>query len=155
MSWRMCCPSLVGRSIGSDCTCVIHGTRQAAPCPTVLSAPDQRLKTTPTLPGWMMVNEDQTAAIKKTIRPSTTPLASMAGAFARTSSVMAIPPPELPVAAPLEDDDAPRAARGAAAQETGDAGFEPAAQRAERPVEREHHPHQDEQLAGAEHRRGL
>src|SRR5437870_7592232 len=100
----------------------------------------------------MMVSEDQTATIKKPSRPSTTPLASMAGAFARTSSVMAIPPPELPVAPPLEDDDAPRAARGAAAQETGDAGFEPAAQRAERPVEREHHPHQDEQLAGAEHR---
>jgi len=103
----------------------------------------------------MMVNEDQTAAIKKTIRPSTTPLASMAGAFARTSSVMAILPPELPVAAPPEDDHAPRSARGAAAQETGDAGFEPAAQRAERPVEREHEPRQDEQLAGAEHRRAL
>src|SRR5881296_2110481 len=94
----------------------------------------------------MMVNDDQTAAIKKTIRPSTTPLASTAGAFARRSSVMAILPPELPVAAPLEDDDAPGAARGAAAQETGDAGFEPAAQRAERRVERE-----DQQLAGAEH----
>src|SRR5204862_7625413 len=131
----------------------LRGPRQAAPCPTVLSAPEQRLKTTPTLPGWMIVNEDQTAAIRKTIRPSTTPLASTAGAFTRTSSVMAIPPPELPVAAPLEDDDAPRAARGAAAQETGDAGFEPAAQRAERPIEREHHPHHDEQLAGAEHRR--
>src|SRR5207247_203892 len=136
-------------------TCVIHGTRQAAACPTVLSAPDQRLKTTPTLPGWMMVNEDHTAATRKSTRPSTAPLASTAGAFARTSSVMAILPPELPVAAPLEDDDAPRAARGAAAQETGDAGLEPATQRAERPVEREHQPHQDEQLAGAEHRQGL
>src|SRR2546422_4511138 len=128
--------------------------RQATPCPTVLSAPDQRLKTTPTLPGWMTVNEDQTAAIRKSTRPSTRPLASMAGAFARTSSVMAILPPELPVAAPLEDDDAPRATRRRGApQETGDAGFEPAAQRPERPVEREHQPHQDEQLAGAEHRR--
>src|SRR5205823_2922626 len=33
----------------------------------------------------MMVNEDQTAAIKKTTRPSTTPLASMARAAARTN----------------------------------------------------------------------
>src|ERR671931_1228225 len=129
--------------------------RQATPCPTVFKDPDQRLKTTPTLPGWMTVNEDQTAATRKSTRPSTTPLASMAGAVARTSSVMAPLPPELPVAAPLEDDDAPRAARGAAAQETGDAGFEPAPQRAERPVEREHHAEQDEQLAGAEHRRAL
>src|SRR2546425_6169493 len=103
----------------------------------------------------MMVNEDQTAATRKSTSPSTRALASMAGAFARTSSVMAILPPELPVGAPLEDDDAPRAARGAAPQQTGDAGFEPAAQRAERPVEREHQPHQDEQLAGAEHRRAL
>src|SRR2546422_3100663 len=103
----------------------------------------------------MMVNEDQTAAIRKSTRPRTAPLASMAGAVARTSSVTAILPPELAVAAPLEDDDAPRTARRARAQETGDAGFEPAAQRAERPVEREHQPHQDEQLAGTEHRQGL
>src|SRR5881296_1764259 len=123
--------------------------RQATPCPTVLSAPDQRLKTTPTLPGWMMVNEDHTAATRKNTRPSTAPLASMAGAFARTSSVMAILPPELPVAAPLQGDDAPRAARGADTHEAGDAGFEPAAQGAERRVEHEHKPCQDEQLAGA------
>src|SRR5438876_10952371 len=92
----------------------------------------------------MMVNEDQTAAIKKTIRPSTTPLASTAGAFARTSSVKAILPPELPVAAPLEDDDAPGGPRGAGAQATGDGGFQPAEQRAGRPGEREHEARPDE-----------
>src|SRR5881397_2907031 len=63
--------------------------RQATPCPTVLSAPDHRLKTTPTLPGWMMVNEAHPAATMKKTMASTTPLASAAGPEARTSSVIA------------------------------------------------------------------
>src|SRR5881396_1037361 len=86
--------------------------RQATPCPTVLSAPDHRLKTTPTLPGWMMVNEAHPAAMMKKTMASTTPLASAAGAEARTSSVMTIPPREGAVAAPFEHDDAGAAGLG-------------------------------------------
>src|SRR5262249_37966469 len=66
--------------------------RHATPCPTVLSAPDHRLKTTPTLPGWMMVNEAQPAVTMKKTMARTTPLESAAGPGARTSSVMTILP---------------------------------------------------------------
>src|SRR5262249_22386775 len=86
--------------------------RQATPCPTVLRAPDHRLKTTPTLPGWMMVNEAHPAATMRRTLASAMPLASAAGPGARTSSVMTILPRKGAVAAPFEHDDTGAAGLG-------------------------------------------
>src|SRR5262249_4374860 len=110
----------------------------------------QRLKTTPTLPGWMMVNEDHTAAIRTSTSPSTMPLASAAGTLGCRSSVMALLSLELAVAPLLEHHGEVSPPR-VAAEKTGDAALQPAAQRAERRVERENQPEQDDELAGAGH----
>src|SRR5713101_4786975 len=118
--------------------------RQATPCPTVLSAPDQRLKTTPTFPGWMIVKDAHTAATTNRTSASMTPLASAAGVAARYSSVMAILP--LPVAPPLEHDDA--APPGPPRREpAADPDLEPAAEGTEEPVEQRHQHRQHEHLA--------
>src|SRR5881296_1031359 len=99
--------------------------RQATPCPTVFSAPDQRLKTTPTFPGWMIVNDAQTAAMTSRTRPSTTPLASIAGALPRNSSLIRILPSERAVATALEHDHTAAALRRARSERARDPRFEP------------------------------
>src|SRR2546428_6079345 len=108
--------------------------RQATPWPTALSAPDQRLKPTPTLPGWMMVNEAHPAATMKKTMASTTPLASAAGPGARISSGMTILPREGAVAAPFEHDDA--GATGLGPEPAGEPCLEPWPERYPDP----HHP---------------
>src|SRR5262245_30385275 len=129
--------------------------RQATPCPTVLSAPDQRLKTTPTLPGWMMVKEPHTAARATRIAPSTTPLASIWGALPRKSSLIVAPPFEAAVPPALEHDDARALRPPTASERTREAGLERAAKRPERDEEREHDEPQEDELADADHRRRL
>src|SRR5262245_7079636 len=125
--------------------------RHATPCPTVLSEPDQRLNTTPTLPGWMIVKEAQAAAMTKRTMPRTIALASMAGVFPRNSSAIAPLRPERPVATPLEDDDARPARAPAPRHAARDARLQPAAERTEHPVEDDDEPHQEEELARPDH----
>src|SRR5690349_18286559 len=141
--------------MGYDCTCVIHGMRHATPCPTVFSAPDHRLKTTPTFPGWMIVNDAHAAARTKSTSPRTAPLASICGALPRKSSAIATSPSERAVPAPLEDHDARAPGAAPASERAGDARLEPATQRPERSVEEQYQRRQDEQLAGTDHRRRL
>src|SRR5262250_84602 len=126
--------------------------RQATPCPTVFSAPDQRLKTTPTFPGWMIVNDPQTAARRTTMSPSTTALASIWGALPRKSSLIGVPPFEAAVAATTEHDDARAPAVLATAERAREARLEHAAKRTQRGVEGGHEERQEDELAGADHR---
>src|SRR5689334_17250450 len=125
--------------------------RQATPCPTVLRAPDQRLKTTPTLPGWMIVNDAHTAASTNRIRPSTTALASICGALPRKSSAIGILPFERAVPPALEDDHLAASAFRPAPEHPGEALLQPATERTQRHVERQHEDRQEDDLAGADH----
>src|SRR5579862_2966982 len=125
--------------------------RHATPCPTVFSAPDQRLNTTPTLPGWMIVNDAHAAARTKRIRPSTTPLASICGALPRKSSAIGILPSERAVPPALEHDHLTSAAARPASQGPGEAPLQPAPERTQRHVEHQHEDRQEDDLAGADH----
>src|SRR5215831_13714113 len=125
--------------------------RQATPCPTVFSAPDQRLKTTPTFPGWMIVNDPQAAARRTTMSPSTTALASIWGTLPRKSSLIGVLPLEAAVAATLEHHDAPTPAALATPERAGEARLEHAAKGTQRHVEGRHEERQENDLAGADH----
>ena len=106
-SWRMCCPSRVGRSTlsspsdepsccrftivyvrnatGYDCTEVMNGIRHTSPCGADRRLPVHTLKTTPTLPGVMTVNELNTAAASTTAIPNVTTQPIASGTIRRTS----------------------------------------------------------------------
>src|SRR2546430_1420947 len=79
--------------------------------------------------------------------PSTTPLASMAGAFARVSLVMTILPRERSVASPAEHDDTPD--HGASeAEAPGQPALEPPPERSGEPEEHANDRGQDQRLGG-------
>src|SRR5207249_4986975 len=87
------------------------------------------------------------------MRPSTTPLASMAGAFARGSVVMTILPREGTVASPAEHDDTPNC--GASAPEApGQPALESPPERSGEPEEPANDRGQDQRLGGT-HPAGL
>src|SRR5205085_3268406 len=125
--------------------------RHATPCPTVFSAPDQRLNTTPTLPGWMIVNDPQTAASTKTMSPRATPLASICGALPRKSSAIGILPFEAAVPPALEHDDPTAAAPRPASQRPGEARLQAPTEGTQRYIERQHEDRQEDDLASADH----
>src|SRR2546426_1969499 len=81
------------------------------------------------------------------MRPSTTPLASMAGAFVRGSVVMTILPREGPVASPPEHDHAPDG-RPPLAEATSEPALEPPSQRPGEPEEHGDDRGQDQRLGG-------
>src|SRR5690242_6248950 len=100
----------------------------------------------------MIVNYDQIAAITNTTTPSTTPLASIAGALPRNSSAIASLRSKGAVAPSLQHDDACTAATTPTARhEARDACLEPAAERRQREIEHADDGGQDEQLARADH----
>src|SRR5437870_10872357 len=85
--------------------------------------------------------------------PSTTPLASMAGAFVRGSVVMTILPREGPIAAPAEHDDTPDHA-ACIAEAPGQPALESPPERPGEPEEHAHDRGQDQRLGGT-HPAGL
>src|SRR5437773_4747487 len=87
------------------------------------------------------------------MRPSTNPLASMAGAFVRGSVVMTILPRERSVASPAEHDDTPNC--GASAPEApGQPALESPPERSGEPEEPANDRGQDQRLGGT-HPAGL
>src|SRR5207249_10992091 len=81
------------------------------------------------------------------MRPSTNPLASMAGAFVRGSVVMTILPRERSVASPAEHDDTPNC--GASAPEApGQPALESPPERSGEPEEPANDRGQDQRLGG-------
>src|SRR5436305_5076763 len=91
-------------------------------------------------------------ATRKRMSPSTTPLASMAGAFVRGSVVMTILPREGSIAPPAEHDDTPDHA--SVAEAAGQPAFESPPKRSSEPEEHGHDRGQDQRLGGT-HPAGL
>src|SRR5262249_47653639 len=99
----------------------------------------------------MMVKEAKSAAMTNRTPPSTSPLASIAGALPRNSSAIVILPSERPVPATFEHHHAAARFPAAAPEHARDPGLEPPAERGQRQVEKRDERNKEEQLAGPDH----